>query len=105
MQHVAVEEPCTAKIHFSIYPIQTFAALFHALDVRADLVAAQHVFDPAQLVRSPDNLEATILQGRGIDGDHDAGQAPEQYAILAPTTVILMPCSRAADPAILHGHF
>lgn len=91
--------------HVDIEMLQAFGGLQDAVDVCACLVTGQDMVDAAQAMGSPQNLKATILPGRRIDGYHDAAEIREEQTILVPISIVLMPGPGATGFGVLENHF
>jgi hypothetical protein len=72
--------------------------------VRSGLVTREHMFNAAEFMRSLDHLQASVLPRRRIDCDIGACQKREQYPVLIPVPVVLVPGPRPADFRVLQDH-
>ena len=81
-----------------------FQRELHPLRVGPHLRAVPAVLDPAQAVRTPDDLEAPVPPVGPVHRDVTTGHVGIQRLVVVPVAVVLVPFPRAADPGLLDHH-
>ena len=96
-----MEEDGITGLERTLDPLQAPECRLHALGVGTGLIADRSMIEPSEAVRARENLKASIIVSRPIDGNHATGQIGEQAAGLIPVAVILVPLPGAADSGSL----
>ena len=100
-----MKEQNVARIHFYILVLESIQNMVDAIRIGTGLIACQLMMDPAAMMGTSDDLQATIGTRCGVHSDESTDKIGSQNAVGVPIAIVLMPRPSATDTGVLHDHF